>query len=1082
MIAQPDLDEAPAPKKSRHRFRWAFGAAVITPAILLAAAYWQRVAIADNLARNALDEYGVRADYRIKKIGLRTQRLENVVLGDPRNPDFSAKVIELDLALNFGGVTLRDVRAAGVTLNGRYQDGKLSFGALDKFTDPDSEQAVEIPDIGMSLADARIRLDTPWGRISAALNGEGLLRQRFEGNLALRAPKLRFQDCTADAAAFDGRFILDFRQPNLVGPWTADILQCRQAGYSAAKAEIDGELRLSERFGNWFGDIKFAAGSARVGDVALSRPRGTLSFDGKRDRTNFDGRMIGAGYDGGGLSARNLIVSAKGYANFGGGGPKISSRGEVVVTKAAARSDYVAAVDAAAKGARSTPVAPLLQKIAPALRSAIADFDGRLRYDASLGDGRATILFDDADLRARSGLRIAQSGSGRIRQNAGSWALASPLRLAATGGNLPSVRLALGQGDGGQWQGDVAVDRYAAAGASLAVPRLTFAGRAGGAWSFAGDTLLSGPFSGGSVSGLKLPIGGRYDGVNFAIGANCQNVAFDALTYGSLSLSRQTIRLCPVGGSMLRSGRSAKFAVISPALAIAGSYAGSPINARSGNVQFDSERGFAANNVTAVWGNGPVNIAAPIVQYSFKSGFLSKNIRVETGPAQARSFFDIPQVDGVFADGGLRGFVKGVGGQIGNVPLVMSGASGAWSLKDGNLTLRGAMRISDAAAAPRFKPLDAPDILLTFENGVVNMLGNLHEPTTRRKIAEVDVRHIFASGKGRALLAVDALTFDRELQPEMLTNLTFGVIQNVAGAVYGDGTINWDTARDGIVSSGIFGTGGLDFAAGFGPVRGLKTEMKFTDLLAVETAPSQIARIDTINPGIAALDGIVRYRLLADQKVQIEAASWPFAGGELAIQPTIWDLSSNAKLKLVLEVKGVEIAKFIDSLDFNNLSATGIVDGKLPMVFDAGGGEIVGGELVARPGGGNVSYIGDLTYKDLSAFGNFAFDALRSIDYRGLRIGMRGDLAGEIITDINFEGIRQGKGAKQNFITRQLANLPIKFNIRVEGKFFELFGTARSLYDPQYLVKKNKAGILQQQRGEGGAEIPGQPAEATSGG
>ena len=238
-------------------------------------------------------------------------------------------------------------------------------------------------------------------------------------------------------------------------------------------------------------------------------------------------------------------------------------------------------------------------------------------------------------------------------------------------------------------------------------------------------------------------------------------------------------------------------------------------------------------------------------------------------------------------------------------------------------------------------------------------------------------------------------------------------------------------------------------------MRGLKTELVFSDLLGLETFPTQIAKIQSINPGVEALNGVIKYRLLPGQKVEIEGGSWPFAGGELRVRHTIWDMAVDTPRELVLEVDNIQVGQFIEQFDLSNVTATGVFDGKLPMVFDADGGKIIGGELIAKAGGGNISYIGDLSYKDLSFFANFAFDALRSIDYTGLRIGMNGQLGGEIITDITFEGIKQGKGAHQNFITKQIADVPIKFNIRIEASFFELFGSVKSFYDPEVLVQQN---------------------------
>jgi translocation and assembly module TamB len=160
--------------------RLIFGAVILLIAILLAIAYWQRLSLADGLVRDQLKDYGIHAKFTIKDVGLRTQRLENVVIGDPANPDLTADWVELDVAINFSGVTPRDVRASGVRLNGRYSDGKLSFGQLDKFSDPASKEPFDLPDIALDVSDARLRLETPWGLIGAGLDGTGLLRQGFE--------------------------------------------------------------------------------------------------------------------------------------------------------------------------------------------------------------------------------------------------------------------------------------------------------------------------------------------------------------------------------------------------------------------------------------------------------------------------------------------------------------------------------------------------------------------------------------------------------------------------------------------------------------------------------------------------------------------------------------------------------------------------------------------------------------------------------------------------------------------------------------------------------------------------------------
>ena len=1064
MVEETEPPEPITATKRRSWLRWIFGGVFLLLVILLAIAYWQRISIAERFAQAQIEKYDVRASYNIKDIGLRTQRLENVVLGDPANPDFTAELIELDMSLNFTGATLRDVRAKGVRLRGRYADGKLSFGELDKFTDPESKEPFEIPDIGAVLSDAQLRLETPWGVIGVGLDGAGLLRQRFEGNLALRVPALRYGDCRADAVRFDGRYILDFRQPNLIGPWLADNVACKKAGFAASQPKIDGELRLSDKFDHWFGNVNYSAKSLDSGNLALNRARGRLEFDGNKDRTNFDAKLEGGSYQSAPLDIRNLIASAKGHLDISDGGVSVAARGDADLVGGRLAKSYVAGVDAIAANARETPVGPLLARMVPAIRSAVADFDGRLRYDASIGaGGQSVILVDGIDLLTRSGARASQSGLAQLRDTGSGWHLTSPMRLSLSGGNLPAMRLALTGGSAGQWSGDIALDRYAAGGASLSVPKLAFAGRAGGAWTFDGRAQMTGPLPQGYVTGLNLPLNGRWDGRNVSLYQSCQTVAFDSLKYTSLSLSRQSMRVCPQGGSILQTGTRTQINATLPSFAMDGSYAGSRLKLRSGNVRFDLDKGFVADGVNAEWGSAPIRVDAPILRFTFADGFNSENVRVETGTAEALTFFDIAAINGAFDKEGLRGKMSGAEGQIANVPMIMSEAAGDWSLVGGDLKLEAALLVSDSAQVDRFKTVTIPNALVTLENGVINALATIYEPTKGRMVGEADVRHTLASGVGRALFSIDDLRFDEKFQPELLTPLVLGVIANTYGALSGTGRVDWN--EDAVTSGGTFETKRLNFAAAFGPVENLSTTLVFNDLLNFETGPGQVALLGSVNPGIPANNGQIRYRLLPGKKIGIEGGKWPFAGGELILEPTIIDFAVEAERRLTFRVVGMDAAEFLQQYDFDNLQISGKFDGILPMVFNQEGGRIVGGSLVSRAGGGELSYLGELSYEDMGTFANFAFNALKSIRYSELEIGVAGNIDGEMVTQVRFSGLQQGTGAKRNFITKQLAKIPIQFNVTIRAQFLQLMGSIRTLYDPEYARDRFSPILLDQQRG-----------------
>ena len=192
----------------------------------------------------------------------------------------------------------------------------------------------------------------------------------------------------------------------------------------------------------------------------------------------------------------------------------------------------------------------------------------------------------------------------------------------------------------------------------------------------------------------------------------------------------------------------------------------------------------------------------------------------------------------------------------------------------------------------------------------------------------------------------------------------------------------------------------------------------------------------------------------------VNGATWPFLGGGLELLPTRMTIGSAEDYRYTLKIDGLDAAKLIERIEMGNISANGTFDGVLPLVFDKDGGRIVGGLLQSRPPGGNLSYVGKLTYEDLSAMANFAFDALKSLDYSQMKIEMDGSLEGEIVTRVSFDGIRQGEKAARNFLTRQVAKLPIRFNVNLRAPFFQLVTSLQSMYDPAFVRDPRTLGLI----------------------
>lgn len=1004
----------------RFRKRRIFGAALLLLLILLAIAWAQRFKLADDLIRSQLRETGVRASYEIDEIGFRTERLKNVVLGDPANPDLTARVVEIEVAIGFGTPTIRAVRAEGVRLRGRLVDGKLSFGELDKFADPASKEPFALPDMIVALKDAILSLATPWGGVGVSLDGKGHARRAFDGRLIVRAPKLASGDCEANGLAFSGALRVRASQPEIEGPLSAVAARCAGQDMSVASATLDGKVRMSDRFDNWVGDMAFAANSAALAGQSLSRPAGKLSFFGDAKRTNFDMALDKAGYRGGALAVGALSGHAKGRISFGDGGVAVSAQGDARFANAAVPPSMLAGLDGLVRGTAATPVGPVVAKLQPALQRALRSFDGIVSYDASFGGAKAGFVqLQGLSLAAKSGAQITQSGPLTFADGR----LTSPVSLSLYGGGLPDAKLALRK-QGRGYAGSLALAPYAAGQARIAIPDLTFSGDMRSGWRFAGNASLSGPLLGGWLEGLSLPVDGRYTNGAFSMLGGCRQVRFARFQTGSLDLPAQSMQACADGDAILRAAPGGtRFAFTSPTLRGQGSLGGSPLAFAASTVRFDVSEGFTASNVS-----------------------------VDLGRADSLTQFDLAQLGGRFSGGGIAGTLEGGAARIGIVPLLIDAASGNWRWQNSILTLDGNASVSDAEQVDRFKTLAIPSMQIALENSIVSAIGYLAEPQSGIRVADVDIRHELNSATGRALLAVENLTFGDRLQPSDLTALTVGAIANVEGAVSGDGIIEWDGST--VRSRGKFETQNLDFAAAFGPVTGLSTEVNFTDLLGLETAPSQIARIAVVNPGIPAFDGKLDYRLLPDQRVQIEGGRWPFYGGELILEPTIIDFDVEAQRLLTFQLVGLDAEKFLASYELENLRVTGVFDGTLPMVFDQDGGRIVGGTLVSRPGGGEVSYLGQLSYEEMGTFANFAFEALRSIRFAEMQIGVNGNIGGEVVTEVRFRGLQQGSEARRNYITQQLAKLPIQFNVRIEAEFLSLIGSLRALYDADYAAER----------------------------
>ena len=550
--ARMDGEDGESETRRGSRAAWIAGTAG-TVGLILLALWTQRAPIAENFIGRELSRLDVRARYDLASIGLRTHRIENIVLGDPAHPDLTAKWVEVDLTLSGLTPGVAAVRAGGVRLHGRVHDGVLTLGELDKFRDPKSTAPFSLPDMAVALQDTRMRLDTDAGQVGLHLDGHGNLQDGFSGKLAAVMPNARFGGCGVSGGTAYVDVMMRKGQPRISGPARARALGCSASGIALAAPQIDVDVTLGNALDRWTGQGIFAARALRVPGLAASRPSGHILFDGNAQgaRGQFD--LASAAFKGAGATAAGGKASGSWSFTNAPEGLRARAEGLVDVQNIAyGGGDPLASIRSLGAG---TPVGPLALKLADAVRGIGQENRISTRFALSQRGSTGAVILSDASLASRSGARLALAEGGRFSLSwpKADWSLDGSATME--GGGLPKAALRLARRPGGGFGGQLFMDPYEAGESRLALEPVRFTAGDGGATRFQTEARLDGPLPGGSLRGLTLPIEGRVSGQGvLTLGTRCAPLGLTSLAYDSVSLDRTRMTLCPTGPAIVTYG------------------------------------------------------------------------------------------------------------------------------------------------------------------------------------------------------------------------------------------------------------------------------------------------------------------------------------------------------------------------------------------------------------------------------------------------------------------------------------------------------------------------------------------------
>jgi translocation and assembly module TamB len=1003
------------------------GLALLVLLIIFIAIVWvQRRPIATHYLKGEFERRGVTASYHLDRVGLRTQEVSNLVIGDPKRPDVVARFAHIETRVKWnGGFEVYRIVARGVRLRGRLVHGKVSWGQIDRLMPPPSKKPFALPDFVVDIADSSISLATPFGPIGFAVEGNGKLSGGFAGHAAIVSQRLIPGRCAAINLHATVALAVVGRHPRVEGPVTLDRFTCPASRFDVAAPQFDAKARFNEAFTSIDGSGRMAIGTLVAGANGLANFVGDITYKGSLGHV--DGRVR--------LSAQKSRMATiyadrtrlEGGYHLGLRDGTFKMTGGYAADSASLDPRMIAGVTQPLAAAAKTPIGPVASSIGGAISRTAHNFNssGGLKVVNFPGGGAARMT--EVNIVGPNGARARVFGGSGVTYYWPSGGLRIDSDIEMAGGGLPQGRVSLRQPHANApMSGEADLAPYMAAnGQRLALTPIRFGPGPGGSTALSTVAQLDGPFPNGRVQALRLPITGQIGRAgSFAFGTSCAVVSFNALQLSTLKLDATRLPVCPIGSAMVS-------------------------KAPVGSV-FASAR-FSGPVLNGSLGNSPLHFQAAGGQVVGQA-FTLNSLDMRLGRAQAPTSVAAARLLGRFTGNGLVGTFSGGRSTIGDVKLLVSDADGRWRYENSRLNLNGRLNVSDLSEQPRFYPLHSNDFRFTLSADGIRAGGSLVHPATGALVSNVSIEHKLSTGSGHALLDVPGLTFGPNLQPEEITRLTEGVIALVNGTISGHGRIDWNASGK-VSSSGDFSTANLDLAAPFGPVTGLSGNIHFNDLLNLTTPPGQVVTIKSVNPGILVDNGVLHYELLPNQLVRIERGEWPFMGGRLILDETVLNFAHPTAKRLTFEVEGLDAHTFVSSLGFKEIDATGTFDGVLPMIFDESGGRIIGGRLDSRAGGGALAYNGVVNKADLGTMGNIAFNALRDLRFKSMIIRLDGDLAGEFTTRLAVEGVGLGQTSTQKIIRGVLSKIPLKVNVTISGPFRALIATAKSFNDPRDVIK-----------------------------
>lgn len=274
---------------------------------------------------------------------------------------------------------------------------------------------------------------------------------------------------------------------------------------------------------------------------------------------------------------------------------------------------------------------------------------------------------------------------------------------------------------------------------------------------------------------------------------------------------------------------------------------------------------------------------------------------------------------------------------------------------------------------------------------------------------------------GGVTITIPGVRFRQDgLQPESLVPaLAFDFVDWVDGVVSGQVSLGWngDFSSAATIRISDMALSGNGFAAA-----GVNGRVRLYSLDPPRLADGQELTVGDLDFGPRLDDGTVVFGLGRGNVLSVQSARFQWAGGQVASEQFDYDLDGDA-VDVVLTATGITLERLLEEFPVDGLSATGTLDGRIPISLRGATIGVEQGRLATRApgiiryrpgGGGDVGTGGDL---------DLFYDAVENFHYDSVVVTLSGTTGGDLTMGFDISGANPDL----------YDGYPIDLNINVSG-------------------------------------------------